>query len=686
MIVNKYKNGGGSGSGYTLPIASASILGGIKVGNGLSIDGDGVLSASGAAGGASDRIVPEGALPTNVEWIPFQTDETPANLVKIEIVNDGTYFGHYNSHNNYVDATIENGHFNGGSQYCDGWTGPDASGVYTYNGGSYITCWEKDGYLYFKNDDYKFEWLDAYGNGGAQYAAILSVSAVDNTVITSTDGVYVISSGLPYEIIDERSDRLVPESTQNYKVLGTHGYSTIPTWLAQSDVVNDVIRYSGAENGKFLTKGNYGIEYKDVHFNPVSALPISCTDGEVFALASGSTYGVYQAQGQSQNTTWIVPDDNSKGWAVARFPIDGQDCHIAFNMLGITEGGVVWNSDNSGEWSSGDYQFTSESGSFTYTGEGWSMTGSTDGSYAYLSFSEGVQRTYWIENAEIQIYLPNYVQIGSGSGGGDYIHLDALTSGETGKTYEYEGRLMMWNPNSGNTAEWLKSIETLSDKEGTGLIYADIPNGQTLFKYKYIYGSVLREVVFSGDTLYCLETGGTVVCAVTIGNTFEFHTSQNGSSNEILGVYKDGYIGFKRIGSVNFENVWDGSVSGGHYELIDAVNYPYSEANNGIPMWNEKGQIVGKKLAADAKYIYVNNTGSSHSLRVLKSEESSFPDRFWVPTTGGSQGQILTSAGNNAAPVWATMIKSLKITSDAYEALVQAGTTDPNTLYLIVDE
>jgi hypothetical protein len=34
-------------SGYTLPIASASVLGGIKIGSGLSIDGSGVVSAAG---------------------------------------------------------------------------------------------------------------------------------------------------------------------------------------------------------------------------------------------------------------------------------------------------------------------------------------------------------------------------------------------------------------------------------------------------------------------------------------------------------------------------------------------------------------------------------------------------------------------------------------------------------------
>ena len=40
-------DGGGGGSGYTLPAATASTLGGIKVGNGLSITAEGVLSAEG---------------------------------------------------------------------------------------------------------------------------------------------------------------------------------------------------------------------------------------------------------------------------------------------------------------------------------------------------------------------------------------------------------------------------------------------------------------------------------------------------------------------------------------------------------------------------------------------------------------------------------------------------------------
>ena len=45
MIVNKYKGNGGGGGGYVLPVATASRLGGVKVGSGLTIDGAGVLSS-----------------------------------------------------------------------------------------------------------------------------------------------------------------------------------------------------------------------------------------------------------------------------------------------------------------------------------------------------------------------------------------------------------------------------------------------------------------------------------------------------------------------------------------------------------------------------------------------------------------------------------------------------------------
>lgn len=47
------KNGGGGG-GYVLPTATASRLGGVKIGSGISVEEDGTISASGGGGGTSN--------------------------------------------------------------------------------------------------------------------------------------------------------------------------------------------------------------------------------------------------------------------------------------------------------------------------------------------------------------------------------------------------------------------------------------------------------------------------------------------------------------------------------------------------------------------------------------------------------------------------------------------------------
>lgn len=56
------------------------------------------------------------------------------------------------------------------------------------------------------------------------------------------------------------------------------------------------------------------------------------------------------------------------------------------------------------------------------------------------------------------------------------------------------------------------------------------------------------------------------------------------------------------------------------------------------------------------------------------------PNMF-VPTQGGTQGQVLQSNGN-AEPTWIDSIKSVQITQEEYDEL---ETKDPMTLYLIVE-
>ena len=87
-------SGGGGGSDYILPTATDVRLGGIKVGNNLTIDGSGVLSAD-AAGGVStlQQVTDAGNTTTNSiginDEITLSSDgqgqfstSTPCTLVK----------------------------------------------------------------------------------------------------------------------------------------------------------------------------------------------------------------------------------------------------------------------------------------------------------------------------------------------------------------------------------------------------------------------------------------------------------------------------------------------------------------------------------------------------------------------------------------------------------------------------
>lgn len=49
-------SGGGGGGGYTLPTATASRLGGVKIGSGVTVEEDGTISVSGGGGGARYKV------------------------------------------------------------------------------------------------------------------------------------------------------------------------------------------------------------------------------------------------------------------------------------------------------------------------------------------------------------------------------------------------------------------------------------------------------------------------------------------------------------------------------------------------------------------------------------------------------------------------------------------------------
>ena len=155
---------------------------------------------------------------------------------------------------------------------------------------------------------------------------------------------------------------------------------------------------------------------------------------------------------------------------------------------------------------------------------------------------------------------------------------------------------------------------------------------------------------------------------------------------------EDGVYFYNKQSSTLIENIIDFHIEGVHFVRITdptkatAQNLGLGNSfDYGIPEWNNEGIVTKKQYSVSTKSVKVNRTSYQTTEFVTAGGEGNFPSNIYVPTVGGTAGQILQSNGTESAPTWTTMIKAQKITSAAYEALVQAGQTDPNTLYLIDD-
>ena len=311
------------------------------------------------------------------------------------------------------------------------------------------------------------------------------------------------------------------------------------------------------------------------------------------------------------------------------------------------------------------YNMDSESGSFTAsTPNSITITYSyTSASHFNLSFNQTIVNEY-INNISPVSEHSIYIKVQ----GGEVAH---------------------WNGYESSTQ--MAPLEIIYDDYEDFVNFAD---GQALFAMKYRFGQNYRYAVVdkeAGAIILYSDTGFTteVARATYLGNEVQFLSDQ--SSWKILIQWKEDEITLRPSNYLNIDNLMDFSTEGVHYHRItDPTKATASNlglgagTQNGVPMWNNEGVIVGQASAYGVRTFYYNTTGTSSGNRVvlLSDGSSTGPNRFFTPTQSGTQGQVLTSNGN-AEPVWETRIKAVKITSDAYEAL---AVKDPNTLYLIDDE
>lgn len=289
----------------------------------------------------------------------------------------------------------------------------------------------------------------------------------------------------------------------------------------------------------------------------------------------------------------------------------------------------------------------------------------------------------------------------------DYIILNSLDGeGEEGQLYSYKNRLYRWVNGAGRWGKWIIAMD--------GNMYSNL--GTTFNNYNISQTSYLvyTYLPFTAKTLLCnfqlinnnrylgyfpTENKLKVFDNTGLTGTSIAEISMNGVESDISSgswhmyiSWVDGKIIF-RSGAAFAKmagNYVATSVSTAHYEALD-VDYFDGTANidktagAGFAMWNSEGKVIGGG-APNVNNIKVNTTGYSSYLRIVNTANLNVPEKWFFPTEGGTAGQILVSNGDNAAPTFQNWVKSVKITSDAYETLVQAGTTDPTTLYLIVNE
>lgn len=253
---------------------------------------------------------------------------------------------------------------------------------------------------------------------------------------------------------------------------------------------------------------------------------------------------------------------------------------------------------------------------------------------------------------------------------------------------------MVGNYAVGQTAAFHLKYENLED-------FVDFANGKTLFSTKSRSQATLLNAVLDKAnmriTLMTENSATTYNSAVYLGNAVSFRDAQSAVAQHSIMVKweKDGIYFYDRGITIDITNLLNFTTEGIYFKKIEDVtkadreDLGFTGTTAGIPKWNKSGVIVGKESEAKTKAVAINTNAGGSASKVsflLQGGDSNLPATMYVPTAAGSQGQILTFVNATTAPAWTDWIKSVSITQDAYDALVEAGTTDPNTLYLIVEE
>ncbi len=668
----------GGGGSYILPPATQQTLGGIKVGSGLTVQADGTLSTNGGGGSVDNTIL------KSVTSFP-QSAET------------GDVVALYETITFYERIMVP--------QTSISYDGDDILEITTDLGILTINTFEDNGtnVIKFTNGDEGVEEFIVIGGNNSVTLPTNDENYAWDAILKGGTLIIRVSDGVSSQPIFTE-DSIVLNTCDAYLDIADGEQTELGLYQYDGSSWNEIGEYSDGMLYKW--EGNYILPYNEFPADPVEGQITNYDDGQgniglyrydgtdwvPFGGGEGVVYVTHLSDAEAAAApvgSLIVLNNETTKYAEASWAnntltlnyagledeteleIARWEYYSAWFYLYATNGGFIIRKSRDG-YESVDYSLTGDSGTVVldnFSNRTNTLTYTNSGSQLTASFSNNIDNHYLINLPILNEHMI-YIKVQ----GGEIAH---------------------WN--GYNSSEQTEPFQIIYDDYDDFVNFAD---GKTLLSFKYKFNDTYRYIAVDKDeqavVLYSDSALTTEVArAEYLGTEVQFASAYN-NIYYVAVHWKEDEISFRCSSFVNAGNLLPFATEGVHYHRITdptkATAQDLGLGNNfdsGIPEWNNEGVIVGKRnnyITKSVQFNYGSNSYTNNASIVAQSGENNIPSRMYVPTAGGTSGQVLISNGIDSAPTFQNWIKVVKITSDAYDALVQAGTTDPNTLYAIVDE
>ena len=301
-------------------------------------------------------------------------------------------------------------------------------------GGKAVVAYLHEGTVYFFTEDASLIWI--YGVNGNETGN----NVYEGTVTPSHpafDDVYQAVEDESGNTVGSRlakakdipgKEKLLPYwniDLHQHTILGIDYWAGGPTWQDRTSVVNTALRdFDGYAEGKILKAIDpWHMKWvepeKHNKIESVEELPERTKDGNVYAYASGGSYGIYQAQSGTPAQGWAEGTTEISGYTQIRVPYTASDTtYVGFAFEGYVEQHNLWWHYEGGEnphWDGDNVPIDEQvDGEFSgVDGDGVSISCVRDGDYLVVTFGEAISYTEEVINTEIydKYVAPNYVEM-----------------------------------------------------------------------------------------------------------------------------------------------------------------------------------------------------------------------------------------------------------------------------------